>query len=794
MREFNLATCRSRTNKTYLNKMVSWEAFLDRLKEPVRTYETVQEYKLMPKAKQADIKDVGGFVAGSLKNGTRNNQSVLTRSMITLDVDFADQDFWAEVQLDADYAVAIYSTHKHTPEYPKYRLIIPLSRDVDPDEYEAVARMIANTWNMDYFDDTTYQPARMMFWPSVSKDGVYFFEYLDGEYLDPDKVLSEYDDWHDTSFWPRSTRVMELHRKSAAKQGDPLIKEGLIGAFCRTYDIHRAISTFLPEVYTPTEKPDRYTYSKGSTAGGLVLYEDKFAYSNHATDPISGHLCNAFDLVRIHKFHTLDADCAPDTPANKRPSWEKMMELCATDEAVKKLHHKERMEQALTEFDDFEDYMEENDEWLSKLDTDKKGNIKATTDNIVIILENDPHLKKNIGGFDEFNQRPVKFGDLPWAKLDQTNPNWSDEDDAGLRYYLEKLFGIVAKGKIDDAITVVHQRHSFHPVRDYLKGLKWDEQPRLDTLFIDFLGAEDSPYIRAVTRKSLTAAVKRIMQPGCKYDYIPVLIGRQGIGKSQILNKLGGKWFSDTITTVSGKEAYEALHGSWIIEMSELAATRKSDIEQTKQFITKQSDRYRKAYARRVTDNPRQCVFFGTTNDDEFLRDYTGNRRYWPIDTEIQDPKYTVFKDFDENYRDQVWAEAVYSYKQDEVIFLPPELEEVALEMQDRFTYKSVREDVIANYIDRLVPDNWYEMNTLERQLWLDDEKNIGELRRDKFCLMELWIEALGGDRRNFSNVDQRELANIMRKLGWVRSKNPVRWGDIYGRVRVYERPKLGLI
>lgn len=789
--KFNIATCKTRQDKTYINQQMTWNEFVDRVKETYRTRETVQEYKAMSKSKQADIKDVGGFVAGQLKDGRRNNLSVISRSMITLDLDFAPADFWDMVDMLDDMCCCMYSTHKHTQQTPKYRLIIPASRDMTPDEYEAVSRKIASRYDMDYFDDTTYQPARMMFWPSTSKDGQYEFHQMDGPLLDVDSVLAEYPDWKDISFWPRSSRVDGVRQRSAKKQGDPLEKDGLIGAFCRTYTIQDAIETFLPDVYTPTDKPDRWTFVEGSTAGGLVIYDDKFAYSNHATDPVSEKLCNAFDLVRIHKFGELDIDVQPGTPTVKYPSWTKMIEFCGTDKATVKELGAERLQEALKDYE--EDFNEVDTEWLSQLEADKKGNYKPTTDNIVIILENDPRLKKNIGGVDLFNQKPVKLGDLPWAKHDPNNPTWTDDDDAGLRYLLEKDYGIVAKGKCDDAITYVHKQHAFHPIRDYLNSLTWDGVERLDKLFIEYLGSPNTEYVRQATRKSFTAAVARVMSPGCKYDYMVVLIGKQGIGKSHILSIMGQQWFSDSITTVSGKEAYESLHGSWIIEIAELTATRKSEIEQTKQFISKREDRYRKAYARRVTDNPRQCVFFGTTNEAEFLRDYTGNRRFWPIETDAERATKSIFDGLTDYVRDQLWAEAVVRYKAHEPLYLQDDVAKEALMAQDAHTYRSVKEDQIYNYLERRLPENWYEMSQRERTLWLDDPDNVGTLRRDKVCLMEIWIEVFNGSKGVFPNTEQREINAILDHLGWERTKNPI-WIDknFYLKQRARLRPNPG--
>ena len=787
-----IAICKSRTQKQYQNTDVSWEELKKKLSQTIRTTETVAEYKAMTKDKQADIKDVGGFVAGELKNGLRNSRSVLSRSAITLDADFASREFIDKIELLYEYRCLIYSTHKHTPEKPKYRWIIPLDRDVTPEEYEAIARRTAEFIGMNQFDDTTYQPSRMMFFPSTSRDGKWVYKELEGPTLPADEVLATYRDWKDLSTWPRSDRETELHHKQVKKQKDPLTKAGWIGAFCRTYTIQDAIEKFIPEEYTPTADPNRWTYAKGSTAGGLVIYDDKFAYSNHSTDPSSMQLCNAYDLVRIHKW--------PDDP----DSTKKMNDFIAQDAETKATLAQEKAQEAESAWQDLSDdstaetqqegsergknEAEPSSDWLDQLEMDKKGSIQATTDNIVIILRNDPRLKDSIGGNDIFQQKPVKFGSLPWWKWDPSNPGWTDADDAGLRYYLEKCYKIVSKGKVDDAVAFIQEQNSFHPVRDYLNGLLWDGTPRVDTLFIDYLGAEDTAYSRAVARKVLAAAVARVMTPGCKFDNMPVLIGKQGIGKSHLLSILGGEWFSDSITTINGKEGYEALHGSWIIEWAELSAARKTDIESMKQFISKREDRYRKAYARRVTDNPRQCVFIGTTNDDEFLRDYTGNRRFWPLQTDAAKATKGIFTDLPKE-RDQIWAEAVAIWKKHEPLYMDGSLSQTALAIQEEHTYRSVREDLVREYLDRKLPENWKNMSIFERTQWLDNPDNVGAVTRDRVCLLEIWCEVFNGNRNNFTNADQREFKAIMDHIGWHKGNAPRSAGHAYGKQRVYLRP-----
>lgn len=778
-----IATAKSRYSKQWKNKEVSWSEFLKQLETPTRTKESVSQYQKMSKKERGAIKDIGGFVAGKLREGRRCDESVIARSMITLDADYAPIDIWDDIGLLYSHAVVMYSTHGHSAQNPRYRFIFPLSREVSPDEYQAIARKVADEIGIDYFDDTTYQASRLMYWPSCCSDGEYVYQALEElPWIDPDDVLAQYDDWHDISFWPMSSRVSEIHKRNAKKQGDPLEKDGLIGAFCRTYTIQGAIDTFLSDVYEETNREDRYTYIGGSTVGGLVIYDDCFAYSNHATDPASMRLCNAFDLVRIHKFGYKDEEAKADTPINKLPSWVAMMDFIANDEGTKKLLGEERLSAALNDFPDVE---EGNTEWLGELETDKRGNYTPTTDNIVLILNNDPRLKGNIGGIDRYEQKPVKLGKLPWWKYRKQDNGWKDEDDAAFRYLLEKDYRIVAKGKVDDAIMYVHEQNAFNPVTDYLDSLSWDGVERLDTLFIDYLGSTDNPYTRAVTRKAFTGAVARAYEPGCKYDYMPVLIGAQGIGKSHLLSIMGGAWFSDSISSLVGKESYEALHGSWIIEMAELTATRKTDVERIKQFISQRNDRYRKAYARRVTDNPRKCVFFGTTNDNEFLRDYTGNRRFWPIDTNREQKKKGIFTQLGDE-RDQLWAEAKARYLAKEPLYLDDELLAASEEIQDKYTYKSPKEGVIIDYLEHKLPENWDDMECYARIAWMDQGEE-GSIERKRVCALELWCELFGGSRGTLTNAEAREINGILERLPqWKRLPNPVRINKEYGKQRAY--------
>lgn len=791
---FDLATGRSRRETSWRNKEMSWSELVTRVSTTHRTAETHAEYMAAKKPRQDEIKDVGGFVGAYLSNGRRKSGNVAHRQLLTLDLDFAKSGFWDDFTLTYLEAALIYSTHKHSADSPRLRLIIPLDRPVMRDEYEAIARKVAGNLDIEIFDPTTFQAERLMYWPSTSKDGVFEFEYQDGKWLCADEVLNSYRDWRDVSEWPISSRVDKLLVRSMQKQGDPLEKTGVVGAFCRSYSISEAIEKFLSSVYDACDIDSRYTYKEGSTAAGLVVYEDKYAFSHHGTDPVSGKLCNAFDLVRLHRFGLKDEDVKEGTPGNKLPSYTAMIEFASKDDAVRKLIVSEKLADAKADFEglDLEDEQEEDDSWQADLSVDKRGNIFSTINNIVLILNNDPFLKGKIA-LNSFEKREVVLGNLPWRKITANTRYLTDTDDAALRHYIEKRYEITGVQKIKDAMDIVCMQHAFHPVRNYLDGLQWDGIPRVDTLFIDFMGVRDSAYTRAVSRKALVAAVNRIYRPGCKFDYVLVLVGKQGQKKSSMFDKLGRDWFSDSFGTVQGKEAYEQLQGVWLVEMAELAGLRKAEVETIKHFISKREDRYRVAYGRRLENFPRQCVFFGTSNNKDFLRDPTGNRRFWPLDTYEFHPAKDVFKDLDDYEVGQVWAEAVEFFHKGEPLYLSAKLEEEAYAMQEEHSEKDERAGMIQQYLDTLLPVNWGQMDVYERRSFLQggELEPVGKLQRDRVCVAEIWCEVLGGQQKEMNRFNTKDIHDIMRVMpGWEEAKSVKIKDPHYGVLRGYVRVK----
>lgn len=763
-----IAVGNSRMDKKWKNKDMSWDDFKQKCSQTIRTTETVAEYRKMSKPAQDNAKDVGGFVGGALKQGKRKNGFVDGRSMLTLDLDHAMPEVWDAVTMLFDFKCLMYSTHKHTPEEPRVRLIIPLSREVSAEEYAPVSRMVAKDIGMEMVDDTCHEAARLMYWPSTSSDGVFLFESQDGPMLNPDDILARYKDWHDTSEWPMSSRQSEIVKRTIAKQADPLEKEGMVGAFCRAYSIEEAIDTFIPDIYKPSAMAGRYDYIPADSSAGVVIYDDKFAYSHHATDPACGQLMNAFDVVRIHKYGVLDDKAKPDTSPSKMPSFKAMVDFAIKDEKVKLQLAKERELQAADDFDDGNDV-----NWQTKLELDKNGGISESLTNFVTILRYDQRLHEIA-----YNEHScgISIRDaelLPWEQL---KPGWSDADLASLTAYLDRVYHIFSPSKLKNALLTITAERSFHPIKEYLEGLpEWDRKKRLETLLIDYLGAEGSSYVRAVTRKTLVAAVARVYEPGIKFDTVLVLSGPQGIGKSMFFAKLGGVWFSDslTISDMRDKTGAEKLQGFWIMEIGEMNGIKKVEVETVKSFASRQDDKFRVAYGTVVESHPRQCVICGTSNSQHFLRDVTGNRRFWPVQVTGECEKHPW--NMDKALLEQIWAEALTLYNAGEELILKGTDAEMAAEKQQEALENDDREGLVREYLDKLLPADWAKLSLLEKRMYLAGDEfttqnRAGVAPRDKVCNLEIWAECFGREPANIRKQDSYELNAIMAKLdGWKR-------------------------
>lgn len=773
---------------------MQWSDFVERLKNPVKSPETLNEYLQYPKSKQDDLKDVGGFIGGSLAGGRRKAQCVEGRDLVTLDLDNIPAGKTEDILKRIDglsCAAAVYSTRKHADYAPRLRIIIPLDKTASVDEYEPVARKLASLIGIEFCDPTTFEANRLMYWPSCCSDSVYVYQIYDKPFCSLEGILNLYSDWIDVTTWPQVPGIEALEKRRLAKQEDPTMKRGIVGAFCRTYTLTEAMDRFIPGMYEETTISGRYTYTGGSTCGGAVVYDgDRFLYSHHATDPCSGQLVNAFDLIRLHKFGEQDVEAKEGTPVNRTPSFLAMKQLALADDKVQALMAKERYDEAKSAFPVGDNILQdiENENWRGSLALDGNGNYKKTINNAILILENDPLLKGKIVT-DEFAGCGLVLGSLPWDARDERR-NWSDADDAGYYWYLEHYYNLTGKEKLDNALTIVGSRHRINDVKQYLDSLQWDGVKRVETLLQDYLGAEDNPYTRAVMKKSLCAAVARAIEGGVKYDYVPIFTGPQGIGKSTFLDKLGKSWYSDSLSSFEGKDAAEMIQGIWINEIGELTAMSKAETNMVKQFLSKREDIYRAPYGKRTEKHPRRCVFFGTSNESEFLKDATGNRRFWPVDVGLHPIKKSVFEDLVDEEVDQIWAEARAYYLLGEPLYLPKELEVVARQIQENHTQRSGREGIIGDFLEKKVPVNWYKMSLSNRKMFLAGNIKVQEdlIKRDRVCAIEIFVECFGGNINYMKRQDSVEINNILANMdGWKRDTSTCRYG-CYGIQRGFRR------
>lgn len=782
----SIATGLRASSKVWRNTKMAWSDLAHRLSTAVVTPETHAQFMRATKDEQGKIKDVGGFVGGYLTGGRREKSSVLYRQVVALDADFSHSNLWWDFTLLYDCAALIHSTHKSCPDNLRHRIIIPLDREVNPEEYQAIARRIAGNLGIDFFDPSTFDINRLMFWPSVPCDVAFYCEIQDGPILSADSVLATYADWKDTTEWPTSSSAMAGVAKAVDKQEDPCAKKGIIGAFCRTYSIQEAIEKFLPDVYAPVGD-DRYTYLAGTTSGGLVTYEDKFAYSHHGTDPISGKLCNAFDLIRIHKFGSLDTGSTVKDETDRK-SFKAMEEFAANDSETKKTIASEKFEEARFEFAEGNEPEESYDaSWTDQLEVNSKGEYENSAANINTILQNDQFLKDAFK-LNTFDNKRYVVRSLPWRKVAGVEL-FRDVDYAGVRNYIECVYGITSNQKVDDALSLEFEKKRFHPIIDYIKAQSWDGVQRVDSLLIDYFGAEDSAYTRAAIRKMLCAAVARVFEPGVKFDTALILVGDQGTYKSTFVKKLGREWFSDTFMTVQGKESFEQIQGAWIVEIAELSGLKKAEVETIKHYISKREDSYRPAYGRVVETYRRQCVFFGTTNNKDFLRDPSGNRRFLPIDVRRSEAKKSVADDLTDYEVGQIWAEAYLMYKAGEPLYLQGEEEELARVEQSRHSEADERMGVVEKYLNTLLPEKWDSMDMYERRNWLDNPlAEKGTRERVCVCAAEIWCECLCKDKGDMSRYNTREINDLLRSLPDWEFSTSTRNFPIYGKQKYFYR------
>lgn len=439
------------------------------------------------------------------------------------------------------------------------------------------------------------------------------------------------------------------------------------------------------------------------------------------------------------------------------------------------------------------------------LERDRFGKVlSSSVNNFELVLNFDPLVKECIG-YDAFSHKLMPRRQLAWTNQLVNQNAWANYDDASLQNHLNRTYGLSNERIFNNVLLEYAHQHSFHPVRDYFDNLpEWDFKFRASTFFIDALDIEDTQYAREISRSWLLAAIARIFNPGCKWDYTLVIKGEQGVGKSTVFSKLAGKWFNDSIDNINGKDALEGLLGSWIVEIGEMQATKKADNEAIKAFLSRQTDKFRVPYGRRTEEFSRQCVFAATTNNEEFLKDRTGGRRFFIlISNANQDSCKERMAKFDQNYIDQLWAEMLFYYNLifkdsfDSSLLLPsPEILQIAKGIQANYTEGSSLEGLIDNYLHTKIPKPkiWEKKTLSQRREFIhaqtpEDNASDDELvERNIVSAVEIAYELLNIDNPNKERGTLKEITEILsRKEGWRRTT----WKRLsgYGQQRIaFER------
>lgn len=765
-----------------------------RISAPIVTEETFDEFLAMSKTDQLALKDVGGFIAAVSTDGTRKKEAIVARTMLTLDLDDADVTTLETIKNNVFCKLWLHSTRKHTATTPRFRLIVPLENPVPGDDYEILTRFFASEMNiLEACDTASFRRAQLMLWPSVSSDmreEFVFYEAPLDKLLNPVEFLAKFDT-SNLSKWPRKrSETKAIAREVTDVNDDPRSKSGVVGAFCKAFTVSEAIQRFLPDVYSKSKIGDnRFDFIGANSVGGLVVYDDLFAYSFHANkDVAAGKHLNAFDLVRIHKFGELDLQAEQGTPFVRLPSVLKMKEFAQAIPAVKNILGESASCMGVKETS-----------FIYTAD----GKLKANVHNICCVLNNDKSfhgIRKNL-----FSNEIEVTADLPWRKAGNT---FTEDDLASFSQYLSSKRLDCSNTMIMNAVRATAANRGFHPVRAKLENLPlWDGIFRLETYLVEYLGAEDNPYVRYISKTILVAAIARIYKPAIKFDWVPVLVGPQGCGKSTIFARLFEPWYSDSLTLedMRSKAAIEKVTGVWCLEISELAGMAKADVETVKAYITRQVDKTRPAYGHSVIKYERQNVIVATTNQvDGFLRDSTGNRRFCPI--EVSGTSQRKPWDLTTAEIDQIWAEAFSAYNEGNFcLHLCGNIQQMALDEQRRFIQNDDRSGLVESYLKIPIPKNWLTLPEETRKRYISKElgapgfenSSVGvdcidmvepfEVRKH-VCNLEIFTEAFGKKIGDYNkHRDATEISQIMSSIhGWTQAVKKCQ--TVFGTQRCYLR------
>ena len=856
-------------------------ASLKKLLQTVKvTPETRKQFDKKSKDEQDVLKSINGWISGAQCSGEwRNKKNILPRDLATIDIDYAPASLPGEIEFGvlgiSQFYFLAHSSRRHSPDDPRIRIFIPMSRKVSVDEYTAIIRYIG--WLLDpemaLVDPVSYRPAQMMFLPTCSVDDRkhFFFFENDGDLFDVDAALEAIDakfgDWRDQANLPRGTTERDF-RLAADKAEDPRTKRGPVGDFCRAYDVESAIAKFLPDVYIPGDEHSghpRYTYAGSTSSNGAVVYDNGlFMYSHHGHDPICDMNVNAFDLVRIHLFGDKDEKVKEGTGPKDMPSFKEMIEFISDDAEYRRSQASSRYDTTAM-FDDagIEPELEEEDEDVGQEDADldlddlvarwvgdgsgeapaadddaprpeepkraqastqrkkrkapkdwfpdalelnQNGDIAPNLHNVATIIQYDPRMGGKIA-YNAFTNQIVAIDDItsridtvPEFRCDDkvNGARWQDFNDDTIRAIIEAPNGPgkpgyslkVAARDLQSGVMLAARRNMIHPIREYLDGVEWDGKPRVDTLFVRFLNTPDTPYHRQIARLMLVASVARVYEPGCKFDYACIIGGKQGIGKSTFVKVLHGEaWFGEIHCDLSDKQAVaEEIAGKWGLELPEMSGFHKADHNAAKAFMRRQRDDVRMAYGRHVSEFPRQCVFWGTTNDEAYLKDPTGNRSYWPVVTMVSFINLNGLA----SERDQLWAEAVAIYREmrqqqpsgdlpltltgKEVI---AEAQRYQEEARTREPFEEIAEE-LEDWLDRPITLQAFltEFGEVDAKFPEEGEEDPDRVwvRRVVFTERQAKLAILGSDKPTVNAAAAGVWQKSIRKLvGWRQTKTRVR-------------------
>lgn len=766
---FTIHVASSLLQRDWTPRQVTWESFKRQLTDPAnirRTIETRSELtervraSLPPDAGEAIISEAVSkavnkaksrtarpFFSGSLRQldgeYRRMKKTVDSRWHLTLDVEGCSTDVldrMKELPLDG----FLYSTFRHTAESPRFRLILRTTRAMTPDEFEIVTKEFCECnfadfqgdWNQ-WIDSCSWKTAQAMLGPAGFADSEVIQHVLNGDPIDPDEYLKlaherELQKKSEEKSAKATRRAQRSHEKRGERlesRKDPRTLRGIRGAFNSTYDVRTAISTFLNDVMIP--EGDRYRLADADSDAGIVVFDHSgspaFTFSHHTNHPYSGKAYDAFDTVRLYKFGHLDASAPAGTKDKRLPSWKKMIELCRDDEKVswpvESSWFQDSPPRIFAEHEPWMDelYLYEDTQWARA----------SEADNIGLILDNDPVLRGAFG-LNTMTGEVNVIRDLPWSRPSESDVKKSmqvpytvsDEDLGNVQRYINRNYvkGRLGIRELSTYIRTASLRFSFSPIQQFIENLPpWDGKPRIETMLQTYLGAPDDALTREASEKFMVGMVNRCYKPGCYFEYTLILHGPQRMGKSRFLRALGGDFFSDpAIESLGDKDALRILNRSVLIEFAELETflNSRNSAGKIKGFLSRREDTFRLPYAINPIDLPRHFVCAGTSNDTSYLRDNTGNRRFWCIHLD----GHTRFRTMDEEDRLQIWAEATALYNSGIVDYdengkfyyeLSDEANRINEAVQSGALVDAGLEGDVRSLIEMMVPGDW-ETRTLD--------------------------------------------------------------------------------